>query len=518
MSVDEALNVVEEVLAGIGAAHRAGIVHRDIKPENVILAEDGRIKVADFGLARELSSGSTLTADAGLVIGSISYLSPEQVERGVADARSDVYATGIILFELLTGKKPFEGESAIQVAYKHVHDDVPLPSSVSGNVPPAVDALVRRATARDADLRPRDANVFLREVQAVREEQVAPPSTSPVHTAPPVASTPTAPVSENVMSAPAAKKSSASTATKNSSTKKRKKSKTRRNRAILALVAIALGGWLWYITVGPGSSVSAPSLLGLSIDEATQETTNAGLKINIKSRTCDEQIPIDHVISSSPAGGEQVDSGSTISIVVSKGAERFVIPTLSGLSLAEATNSLSDQNLKIATLAEEYDANVPLGYIISSTPAAGTKVKRDITVKVVVSKGVEQMSILSYVGKGGDQALSELTEAGAKVVSKNIFSDTIAPGMVVAQSPDGPANIEKGGKVTISISKGPSLLKVPNVVKMSTALAKKSLEDAGFNNYKANILKAKGPGNVVGQSPKAGTMVKPGTLIVIDIY
>jgi serine/threonine-protein kinase len=128
------------------------------------------------------------------------------------------------------------------------------------------------------------------------------------------------------------------------------------------------------------------------------------------------------------------------------------------------------------------------------------------------------MSILSYVGKGGDQALSELTEAGAKVVSKNIFSDTIAPGMVVAQSPDGPANIEKGGKVTISISKGPALLRVPNVVKMSTALAKKSLEDAGFYNYKANILKAKGPGNVVGQTPKAGTMVKPGTLIVIDIY
>lgn len=518
MSVDAALDIVEEVLAGIGAAHRAGIVHRDIKPENVILAEDGRIKVADFGLARELSSGSTLTADAGLVIGSISYLSPEQVERGVADARSDVYATGIILFELLTGKKPFEGESAIQVAYKHVHDDVPLPSSVSGNVPPAVDALVRRATARDADLRPRDANVFLREVQAVREEQVAPQSTPPAQTAPPVVSTPSAPVSENVMSAPAAKKSSASTNTKNSSVKKRKKSKARRNRTILALVAIALGGWLWYITVGPGSSVTAPSLLGLSIDEATQETTSAGLKIDIKSRTFDEQIPIDHVISSSPAGGEQVDSGSTIAIVVSKGAERFVIPTLSGLSLAEATNSLSDQNLKIATLAEEYDANVPLGYIISSTPAAGTKVKRNITVKVVVSKGVEQMSILSYVGKGGDQALTELTDAGAKVVSKNIFSDTIAPGMVVAQNPDGPVNIEKGGKVTISISKGPALLRVPNVVKMTTALAKKSLEDAGFTNYKVNILKAKGPGNVVGQSPTAGTMVKPGTLIVLDIY
>lgn len=521
MPVDEALNILEEILAGIGAAHRAGIVHRDIKPENVILADDGRIKVADFGLARELSSGSTLTADAGLVIGTISYLSPEQVERGVADARSDVYASGIILFELLTGKKPFEGESAIQVAYKHVHDDVPLPSTLSGNVPPAVDALVRRATARDADLRPRDANVFLREVQATREPGPTNPSenfTSPLPTQiPNTPASPPPPVSEITMSEPVAKKSASSASTLPRG-KKNKKRRTTRNRSIAALLAIALGGWLWYVTVGPGASVSAPSLLGLSIDEATQEATTAGLKIDIKSRAFDEQIPEDHVISSSPAGGAQVDSGSTIYIVVSKGAERFVVPTLTGLSLAEATNALSDLNLKISTLAEEYDSAIPLGYIVSSTPAAGQKVKRATTIKVVVSKGVEQISIISYVNKSSDQALSELTDAGAKVISKNVYSNTVAPGMVVSQNPDGPTNIEMGAKVTISISQGPAFIKVPNLAKLTSALATKTLEDAGFNNYKINILKAKGPGKVVGQTPKAGSMVKPGTLIVVDIY
>lgn len=521
MSVDEALDILEEILAGIGAAHRAGIVHRDIKPENVILADDGRIKVADFGLARELSSGSTLTADAGLVMGSISYLSPEQVERGVADARSDVYASGIILFELLTGKKPFEGESAIQVAYKHVNDDVPLPSSLNANVPPAVDALVRRATARDADMRPRDASIFLREVKSVREGDHSPAliSPPPVPPATPVINeTHPSPVSEIAMGESNSKKSKRMSTPKVAGPKRPKQKRTKRNRAIAALVAIALGGWLWYVTVGPGASVASPSLLGLSIDEATQEAQAAGLKIQIKSRAFDEQIPQDHVITSSPAGGAQVDKGSTISIVVSKGAERFVIPTLTGLSLAEATNALSDLNLKLSTLAEEYDATIPLGYIVSSTPAAGQKVKRSTVVKVVVSKGVEQMSILSYVNKSGDQALSDLTDAGAKVVSKNVFSDTVAPGLVVAQNPDGPANIEKGAKVTISISKGPALIKVPNLVKMTTELAKKTLEDAGFNNYKINVLKSKGPGKVVGQTPKAGSMVKPGTLIVVDIY
>jgi len=521
MSVDEALDILEEILAGIGAAHRAGIVHRDIKPENVILADDGRIKVADFGLARELSSGSTLTADAGLVMGSISYLSPEQVERGVADARSDVYASGIILFELLTGKKPFEGESAIQVAYKHVNDDVPLPSSLNANVPPAVDALVRRATARDADMRPRDASIFLREVKSVREGDHSPTLISPPPAPPatPVMNeTHPSPVSEIAMGESNSKKSKRMSTPKVAGPKRPKQKRTKRNRAIAALVAIALGGWLWYVTVGPGASVASPSLLGLSIDEATQEAQAAGLKIQIKSRAFDEQIPQDHVITSSPAGGAQVDKGSTISIVVSKGAERFVIPTLTGLSLAEATNALSDLNLKLSTLAEEYDATIPLGYIVSSTPAAGQKVKRSTVVKVVVSKGVEQMSILSYVNKSGDQALSDLTDAGAKVVSKNVFSDTVAPGLVVAQNPDGPANIEKGAKVTISISKGPALIKVPNLVKMTTELAKKTLEDAGFNNYKINVLKSKGPGKVVGQTPKAGSMVKPGTLIVVDIY
>ena len=521
MSVDEALDILEEILAGIGAAHRAGIVHRDIKPENVILADDGRIKVADFGLARELSSGSTLTADAGLVMGSISYLSPEQVERGVADARSDVYASGIILFELLTGKKPFEGESAIQVAYKHVNDDVPLPSSLNANVPPAVDALVRRATARDADMRPRDASIFLREVKSVREGNlssalISPPAAPPA--TPVMNETHPSPVSEIAMGESNSKKTKRMSTPKVAGRKRPKQKRTKRNRFIAALVAIALGGGLWYVTVGPGASVASPSLLGLSIDEATQEAQAAGLKIQIKSRAFDEQIPQDHVITSSPAGGAQVDNGSTISIVVSKGAERFVIPTLTGLSLAEATNTLSDLNLKLSTLAEEYDAAIPLGYIVSSTPAAGQKVKRSTVVKVVVSKGVEQMSILSYVNKSGDQALSDLTDAGAKVVSKNVFSDTVAPGLVVAQNPDGPANIEKGAKVTISISKGPALIKVPNLVKMTTELAKKTLEDAGFNNYKINILKSKGPGKVVGQTPKAGSMVKPGTLIVVDIY
>ena len=313
MSVDGALDILEEILAGIGAAHRAGIVHRDIKPENVILADDGRIKVADFGLARELSSGSTLTADAGLVMGSISYLSPEQVERGVADARSDVYASGIILFELLTGKKPFEGESAIQVAYKHVNDDVPLPSSLSANVPPAVDALVRRATARDADMRPRDANIFLREVKSVREGDhspalISPPPAPPAPPATPVKKeTPSSPVSEIAMGESNSKKPKGISTPKVAGRKIPRQKRTRRNRSIAVLLAITLGGWLWYATVGPGASVAAPSLLGLSIDEATQEAQNAGLKIEIKSRAFDEQIPQDHVITSSPAGGAQVD-------------------------------------------------------------------------------------------------------------------------------------------------------------------------------------------------------------------
>jgi eukaryotic-like serine/threonine-protein kinase len=167
MAPAKALTLIEPVLAALGAAHQAGLVHRDVKPENVLIADDGRIKVADFGLARAVSAETQHTATGGVLIGTVSYLAPELVVDGKSDARADVYAAGVLLYETLTGRKPHEGESPIQVAYKHVHEDVPPPSAEVPGIPPYVDALVARACARDRELRPADARVLLHQVRRV---------------------------------------------------------------------------------------------------------------------------------------------------------------------------------------------------------------------------------------------------------------------------------------------------------------------------------------------------------------
>ena len=500
LTITESLGILESVLAGLTAAHRVGIVHRDIKPENVILAEDGRIKVADFGLARALSGATTLTQDAGLVIGTIAYLSPELVERGIADARSDVYSCGILLYEMITGRKPFDGETPIQVAYQHVNHDVPAPSKIIPSIPVAVDAIVRRATSRDPDLRPRDAMQFMREIQTI---------TTQLDDAQP---------SENFSQA----ESEVIPGNTMDSSPSIKKSKTKpryRRRRVLVLIALAfaLGIGTWYTVLGPGADVATPSLVGQTLEEAKNEIDLSGLTLAQSSSQFSEDIPAGRIIKSSPSGGVQVAKGSEVKIIVSKGPERFTVPTLTGLSLTEATSLLIDNNLKISTLATQYDEKVPLGYIVSSSPSYGTKLKRNSVVGVIVSKGIEEVAIESFVGKLSDQALSQLKESGFTVVIQSDYSNSISAGRVISQVPS-TGKLAKGSKVALVVSKGPNLITVPNVVKNLTgAQAGKILEDLGLT-FKPNILKRNGPGKVIGQSIKAGTKVKPGTLVLLDIY
>jgi len=499
-SVEQTLDIIEPVLAALGAAHRAGIVHRDVKPENVIIANDGRIKVADFGLARALTSSSTITADAGAVLGTVAYLSPEQVQRGIADARSDVYAVGIMIFELLTGRQPFEGDTPIQIAYRHVHDEVPVPSSLRPSIPPAIDALVRHATATDPDLRPRDANAFLREVQgahaglgfgtAIRDDREK-----------------TATMAKNTEREPASK------GARKATTATRRKPRGR----LFVLAAVILGAIIWYLSVGPGASVAVPSLVGLTTSDASAAVTKLGLKMKVGSETFNEDIPADRVLSSNPAGGGRLADGGTVIVEISKGPERYVVPNLVSLSIAEATNLLTPLHLTLDSQTQVFSDTVPQGYIISTTPVAGSKLKRDSVVTAIVSKGIAPIPVANYVGKSSDQALSELSAAGLKPVSKLAYSDTVAAGLVISQTPVGGSNADKGTVVTLVVSQGPKTVTVPNVVGKTAADAGKAIEDVGLT-FKVNKLSTRGPGRVVGQTPAAGSRVKAGSLVLLDVY
>ena len=371
MSPAKALAVMEPVLSALAAAHRAGLVHRDVKPENVLIADDGRVKVADFGLAKAVSTDTQHTATGGVLIGTVSYLAPELVISGRADARADVYAAGVVLFELLTGTKPHEGETPIQVAYKHVHEDVPAPSTFEPGLPAYVDALVARATARDRELRPADAAVLLHQVHRVshalaegvlddaeltadltplrmRAEAVEAPG--PDDTAPePFDSrqfaTMTAPIRTRGEPTPTPPRP----APPRPPTPEAQPPGRRRSRKglVLLLVAVLLvvgggaGAW-WFLD---GRYTSTPGVLGMTQKAAERELEAAGLDSEVGDPAYSETVDAGRVVSTDPEPGSKVLSGGSVTIVLSLGKERYDVPKLKDLTEDQAQDALTATHL-----------------------------------------------------------------------------------------------------------------------------------------------------------------------------
>ncbi len=515
------------VLSALAAAHKQGIVHRDIKPENILVSKEGRIKIADFGLAKGPLLGTTMTAESSVILGSVSYLSPEQVQRGVADSRSDVYAVGITAFEIFTGKKPFEGAEPIQVAYMHVNQRVPRISSIHSDIPADLDELIYRATAGDADERPRDAAEFHSQLLAInarlnpKENQLSLELDIPIQPMRPEKKkslrrrvkelTSPVPKIEAEKSVPVVKETTSQIAKRKKASKR-----VRRNRKIAVGLAVALGITGWYTLIGPGSRVVVPSTVGATEAELTAALSPLGLTSLIVERRYSEDIEADRVIESIPAGGGKLDPGGTVKIVLSKGPERYAVPMLQGLTPEAAINLLKKSPLRVAPIIEVFDATVPKGYVISAKPAVGTKVKRNTTITLTVSKGIEQVALASYIGKSGEQALNELTEAGFKVASTYVFNETRLAGEVVSQIPAGGGTANKGGAVSLVISKGTQYAYIPNLYSIEEAKAVRTLQDLGLKVTVKKIGKktVKKVTNIV---PKVGTKVKRGAAVTITV-
>jgi len=530
LSYRDGIRFLLPVLSALAAAHKQGIVHRDIKPENILISKEGRIKIADFGLAKGPLLGATMTAESSVILGSVSYLSPEQVQRGVADSRSDVYALGITAFELFTGKKPFDGDAPIQIAYMHVNERVPRVSSLVNDFPSDLDDLIYIATAADPDERPRDASIFHSQLLAInarlnpKENQLSLELDIPIQPMRPAKKqksfkkrmqelTSQVPVESKEKTDPVAieRETTAQVA------KRKKVSKrVRRNRKIAAALAIALGISGWYVLIGPGSRVVVPSTVGATQAEVTASLTPLGLTAVVIERRYSEEIEAEHVIESIPAGGGKVDQGGTVKIVLSKGPERYVIPMVQGLTPEAALAAIAKFPLKVATNIEVFDSNVPKGFVISATPATGTKVKRDTTVTLTVSKGIEQVALASYLGKSGEQALNELTDAGFAVTSTYAFSETKLTGEVISQTPAGGTNVNKGAAVTIVISKGTQFAYIPNIYSIEEAKAVKALQDLDLKVVVKKIGK-KTVKKVTNITPKVGTKVKRGSTVTITV-
>ncbi len=535
LTTDQTLDILEAVLAGLSAAHKAGIVHRDLKPENVLLADDGRIKIGDFGLARAVSAN---TATGAALLGTIAYLSPELVTRGIADARSDIYAVGIMSYEMLTGKQPFVGEQPMQIAYQHANDTVPAPSGENPRVPDELDELVLWATARDADERPRDARALLNEVIAVRSRldaeangtptisqrtMVMPPAAAPL---PPRGDT-----SETQILRPVRRPAAAAPA--GAVDTLAEKTRKRRGRggwiAALIIVLVALGGGAgWYFGVGPGAHATVPNVANDSLAAATSALKQAGFEpLATTTSQYDPVVAVNNVSGTSPAIGASIAKGSKITIILSKGPASIALPSLTGLTEADAKSAITRAGFLVGSpIIRQFDPKVDKGLVVDYLGSDGTSLisqstyseKRPIT--LVVSAGpLPDVANLSV-----DAAEAKLVKAGLTgQPGSEVYNATVPQGDVVQIDPQtnaaGVGRVFRVGDtqpVLLITSRGPQMVQVPNVVGDSWDVAKAALTAAGFMltyNHSADILPS--AVTVTGTDPSAGNSIPKGSTVTV---
>ena len=554
LSAGQALEVLEPVLAALAAAHRAGLVHRDVKPENVLLGDDGAIKVADFGLARAVDA-SPLNATAGILLGTVAYVAPEQVERRVSDARTDVYAAGIVLFEMVIGRPPFDGESALSVAYQHLNDTVPAPSGLNRSVPPVVDDLVLRATARDPDLRPMDAASMLAMVRLARrrlaeyadagspedepqadeaaddrfattaipapriDQEAGYAADTPAASAP-QRSIPAAPVSgatsPGATSPDGTSPDDTDTGTfpTPSGARRRPWRRPRTGVVVAALVVlltglVGYGGW----SLATGNRTRIPPVAGLAPTAAGAVLTRSQLSSRVEQAGAySETVPKGDVATTEPPAGGRVRRGATIGLRVSLGPERYAVPTLPQLTLDDATRALRIAHLAVGPTSSRYDDTVPQGSVLTSSPAAQTLAKPGQPVSLLLSQGPAPVTAPDVTGQPADAAQTALERLSLQVQRATANSDTVTLGSVISLAPA--SNLHRLQKVTLTVSLGPELVQVPDVYGQSAAQARDTLERAGF---KVRVLRPLYDAGVVVAVRPGGSRLAHGSTITIVV-
>ncbi|MFE2935216.1 Stk1 family PASTA domain-containing Ser/Thr kinase [Streptomyces sp. NPDC059278] len=478
-----ALDILEPVLAALGAAHRAGFVHRDMKPENVLIGDDGRVKVADFGLVRAVG---TVTNTTGSVLGTVSYLAPEQIEDGSADTRTDVYACGVVLYEMLTGAKPHGGETPAQVLYQHLNEPVPAPSAAVPGLPAELDDLVASATARNPEARPFDAVALLAETRAARSGL----TDAQLDAVPPQATAETHDAAEDRTSViprllPAGQGVSHHTSRLEVPQQTAPQDRGRRGprRSVIAVVvavllALGIGTGVWYINSGQFTQV--PLLLGQTEKDARQRLSKAGLEVKGVERAYSDTVDRGKIISSDPGPGDRVRGNDAVKLVVSRGPEIVKVPDVQDLSLADARRELKKVGLVPGMVTKEFSEETVRGDVIRTDPAAGTERHPDSAVALHVSKGTP-VDVPDVTGLSVQDATATLADEGlkAKVLPGRVDSPEDA-GDIARQSPGRGTEAAEGDTIELTVSDGPRMIDVPDVTGKDVDEATSELKGAGF--------------------------------------
>jgi serine/threonine-protein kinase len=449
-----------------------------------------------------------------------------------------VYAAGVVLFELLTGAKPHEGETPIQVAYKHVHEDAPAPSTLEPGIPAYVDALVARATARDRGLRPADAGVLLHQLhrvthalaEGVTDDADLTADLTPLLMTPAVRDdTAPDPFDSREMAALMAPAEVVGTerttrirTTPPPPTPPGRPSAPRRRRrgllatvlAVLLVAGLALGSW-WFFD---GRYSSTPGVLGMTKAAATHELEDAGLTAELGDPAYSETVPAGRVVATDPEPGSQVLDGGTVTVILSLGKERYDVPKLKGMTEDEAQDALAATHLAYGTTDDRWSDTVPEGQVITSSPKPGETLRPDTAVDLVVSKGPKPVTLKDWVGKDADDALAWMDKKGLDgSVGSEEYSDTVEDGDVISMDPTAGTTLHRGDEVSLVVSKGPELVEVPSVRAQGVDAATATLEGLGFHVVTQNASGYLGLGFVFSQDPGGGEMAPKGSTITLTL-
>ena len=554
LSAKEALYYTTQVLRPLAAAHRAGLVHRDVKPENVMLPPDGSLpKVTDFGLARAITE--TTQTSTGNVLGTVAYLAPELITDGASMPRADIFSVGIMLYEMLTGSQPFAGQTPIHIAFCNVHEDVPEPSGAVPQLPRSLDNLVTTFTMRNPELRPADGDEalrLLREVQAdlseddlaihpprrsapALQQQDTPAMEAPLGAASALVSAATADSAEDtpaeIQHTKAIEVGAQTVAlpvgaivrqSDDAAAAPPKKKHTRRKvlGALLLLGAAGGAGYggYWYLTEGPGRRIPVPDVVGMQQDAAREQVESADLIWQDPQREYSDTVTAGEVISVEPSPGSELPENGIVTATVSLGVEQQTIPELAGLEQDAAETALTDTDLTLGEVNEEYSETVPAGQIIACDPEAGTEVDHGSQVNITVSLGREPIDIPDVTGMSQSQAEAALADAELTVGEiSTAYSDSVAEGDVISSSPQAAEkSAYRGDAISLVVSLGPEMVEIPSVTGMSETEAISALEDAGLTVTVSEVL-----GGIFGTArytdPEAGTSVRKGSEVTLYV-
>jgi eukaryotic-like serine/threonine-protein kinase len=523
LTPEQTMDIVEAVLSGLAAAHKAGIVHRDLKPENVLLADDGRIKIGDFGLARAATAN---TATGAALLGTIAYLAPELVTRGVADTRSDIYAVGIMMYEMLAGEQPYKGEQPMQIAYQHANDSVPTPSSKNPKVPVELDELVLWATARDPEGRPRDARVMLERLYETQNLLRTSPPTGPIPAAQrtrvlPVVHAATA--ETQVLGAKPASTSDTGAVPSGATASLAYESSRRRGRgkwllALVLMLAAVAAGTGWYFGSGPGALVTIPSSLeDKSVAEARKTLVGLGLEVRERpGEAFHPTIEVGRVVDTTPGMGASIVKGSTVTLLLSQGPEPLPLVDLRGMTQDQAEAEIEGKWTLADPVIRQFSGDVPRGTVIDALGTDDKTLSDDKVyghlqpITLVVSVG----TVPDVRNQTVDEAVANLQNAELKaVIGKEEYSDEVEEGRIIRMGI--PDVVRPGTEIQLVASAGPAPVTVPDLTGATREQAEARLSELGLTVSYNPIFTPFPSALVTGTDPEAGAVVAKGSNVTL---